>query len=123
MCHDVTNRNIARIRARPGSGRSRYPSRDLAILSRPGPGRDGLFGWDFSRDFRCITSEKFTPTMPKVCPVPQLCPEYVPTMPSVLPQLCPNYASALDQVPISSLVALQHLLNNIGFLNPHPRKY
>ena len=54
------------------------------------PGRDGWFGRDFSRDFRCITSEKFTPTMPQLCPVPQLCPEYVPTMPSVLPQLCIN---------------------------------
>ena len=74
----------------------RDPGRDMAILSGPGPGRDGLFGRDFSRDFRCITSEKFTPTMP------QLCPEYVPTMPSVLPQLCLNYASTLDRVPISS---------------------
>ena len=71
-------------RARPGSGQSRDPGRDLAILSRPGPGRDGLFGRDFSRNFRCITSEKFTPTMLKVCPNYALCPNYA--------RVCPKYA-------------------------------
>ena len=35
-------------RARPGSRRSRDPGRDLAILSRPGPGRDFIFGRDLT---------------------------------------------------------------------------
>ena len=44
----------------------------------------------------------YAPTMPRLCParlcpiaptMPQLCPNYDPTMPRVLPQLCPNYIS------------------------------
>ena len=48
--------------------------------------RHCLFGRDFSRDFRCITSEKFTPTMP-----------YAPTMSQLCPVFCLNYAPTMHQ--------------------------
>ena len=71
--------------------------RDLGVHQIPAGIWRFCPGRDFSRDFRCITSEKFTPTMPKVCPNYALCPNYAPSMSQLCPVFCLNYAPTMHQ--------------------------